>query len=151
MQLAKYTIGLLTDSDMTWFVETACVNMLTHEVGRSELVNIDHLYVLSDIVAISETAFIVKKDGIPVGAIAGILSPNLYNPKIMNLGELFWYVLPEHRQSRAGLMLLNAFKDKADEVADESTLSLLTKSKVNIKTLAKKEFQLAEFGFWRGK
>lgn len=151
MQLPKYTVEVLTDEDMDWFVNTACVSMLVHELKKPELVNIENLYTLASLGAIRETAFVAKKDGVAVGAIAGLLTPNIYNPDIKILGEMFWYVLPEHRNGRAGLMLLKAFTKCADEIADESALSLLSSSEVNHKTLARSGYHLMEYGFWRSK
>lgn len=145
--MPKYTVELLSDDDMQWFVETAAVNMLRDEVKAPQYVDVENLYMLASMGALGKTAFIAKRDGVPVGALGALLLPNLYNPKIMNLTEVFWYVLPEHRNTRAGLMLLNAFIDCADKLADESTLSLLSTSQVNNETLGRKGYQMAEIGF----
>jgi hypothetical protein len=71
----------------------------------------------------------------------------LFNPDIKTLAEIFWYVSPEHRQTRAGALLLLAFNKKAEEVADEATLSLLSSSEIKIESLEKRGFLLSEFAF----
>jgi len=149
----KYEVVPLSDSDMEWFVETAAVRMLKEEVNRPEYVDIENLYVLASTGAISGTAFVVKKEGNPVGAIGGILSPHLFNPKMRMLTEVFWYVLPEYRNTRAGLLLLDAYSKKAEEVSDEASFSLLKTSTVKKETLERKGFEFREYAFckeyWR--
>lgn len=143
----KYEVVPLTDEDMEWFVETAAVRMLEDEVGKPEYVNIPNLYMLASTAAITETAFVMKIDGVSVGAIGGILSPTLFNPDMTILTEVFWYVLPEYRNTRAGLMLFNKYSERAEEVADEASFSLLTTSTVKKETLERKGFKFCEYAF----
>jgi hypothetical protein len=140
-------VEVLTEADMQWFVETAAVNMLRDEVQREELIDVDTLYKLAQMGLETQTAFVAKVDGVCVGAIGGLLLPNIFNPRLSTLAEVFWYVLPEHRQSRAGLLLLNAFTARGVEVADETTLCLLGSSEIKMKTLEKRGFYLGEFAF----
>lgn len=146
-QLHKITVEALKEEDMVWFVETAAVNMLRYELKREELVNLDGLYDLAYLAMDTGTAFVAKSDGVCVGAIGGLLIPNLFNPKLTCLAEVFWYVLPEYRQSRAGLLLLKAFSDKGEASADETSLSLLGSSQLKVATLEKRGFMLSEFAF----
>ena len=141
----KFVVEELSATYLEWFVGTAAINMLTDELKRPELVNYNTIYELAIRGMMEGTAFIVRCDGEPVGALGSILTGNIYNPEYKVLAELFWYVLPEFRNTRAGLMLLNAFDKKAEEIADESTLSLLGSSKVN--SLEKRGFELVELGF----
>lgn len=143
----KLIVEQLTEKDLQWFVEVAAVNMLTDEVKRPELVNIPNLYALANKGLSDGTAFVVKKGEVCVGALGSILLPNLFNPQYQTLAEVFWYVLPEYRNTRAGVLLLNAFSDKAEEVSDEATLSLLGSSEINIRTLERRGFMLGEFAF----
>lgn len=140
-------VETLTEKDLEWFVEVAAVNMLIEEVKRPELVNIDNMYGLALKGIQDGTGFVVKSNEECVGALGALLLPNLFNPNITTLAEIFWYVLPEYRNTRAGALLLAAFSNKAEEVADEATLSLLGSSEVNIRTLEKRGFLLGEFAF----
>lgn len=143
----SYELGHLQAEDVHWFVEVAAISMLEDELKRPELVNREQLYYLTAQVMEAKTAFIVKKDGENIGAIAAVPVPNLFNPKLVTMAELFWYVLPEHRESRAGAMLLKAFDDCAAESADEATMSLLPTSIVNTRSLEKRGFMFGEVGF----
>ena len=145
----KWEVVPLEQEDMEWFVEVAAVKMLQDEVRKPEYVDVENLYVLASTGAITGTAFVVKKDGVNVGAIGGILTPNLFNPNMTLLTEVFWYVLPEYRNTRAGLLLLDVYSKKAEEVADEASFSLLSTSTVNKNTLEKKGYQFCEYSFRR--
>jgi len=80
----------------------------------------------------------------PVGFIAGVRSNHPLNPGISLLSELFWWVMPEMRRSRAGLMLLNEFTGIGKETADWVVLSLETKSLIRDEHLTKRGFKLYE-------
>lgn len=147
IQMSKYTVEVLSDKDVDWFVEVAAVGMLEDELKRPELVNRRHLYTLTQKVVEDGTAFIAKCDGVCVGALAAMLVPNMYNPNLKTFAELFWYVLPEYRATRAGALLFSAFESKGSECADEAVMSILNTSHVNVSTLNKRGFQLGEYAF----
>ncbi len=142
-----YIVQLAEIGDAYWIAETAAVRMLTEELKRPELVNIDNLHALTHKGLIDGTIWICKKNGNNIGALGAILVPNLFNPTIRTFAEIFWWVDPSERNGRAGLLLMNAFDKKASEIADESTMSLLSSSEVNIETMGRKGFMLGEFGF----
>lgn len=147
METQSLKVEILSDKDMEWFVEIAATRMLIEELKRPEYVDTENLYALASMGAMTETAFVVKQRDVPVGALGAIVVPNVYNPKLRNLVEMFWYVLPEYRKGRAGLMLLNAYNVKAAELGHETTLSLLPSSNINEKTLNKKGFRLVEYAY----
>lgn len=142
-----YRVGSLTHSDYIWSVEVAATRMLLEEVKRPELLHKENLYRLVDKMIVDDTALIAYKNDEPVGCIGALLVPNTYNPDIATLAELIWYVLPEHRKSRAGFMLLERYIQLAKEVSDEATLSLLVGSEVNFNSLAKRGFKQEELAF----
>ena len=147
IQLPKTIVEVLTEDYLPWFVEVAAVNMLEDEVGRPELVNLEALYHLARQGMETKTAFIAKNGYTPVGAIGGLLIPNIFNPRFTSLVEVFWYVLPQYRNTRAGLLLLNAFTEVGGDLADETTLCLLNDSELRIKTLEKRGYMMSEFAF----
>lgn len=145
MQSRKYTVDYLQIEDIPWFVEVASYHMLHDELKRPELYNREHLYNLAYKGCLDKTGLVAKVDGECVGGIAGLLVPNMFNPLMTTLAELVWYVLPEYRHTRVGAMLLKAFDGL--NVSDETTLSLLPTSEVNVKTMNKIGFNLEEYGF----
>ncbi len=76
--------------------------------GMASVIN-DHL------VFVAES----EKQGL-MGFIAGLVSAHIYNPDIRVLTELFWWVEPRHRKTRAAVLLMDEFiawgKDYADWV-----------------------------------
>lgn len=133
--------------DLEWFVEVAAVRMLTEELQRPELVNLERLYQLAAQGANAGTAWVARDFSGNVGALGSILTPNPFNPDIMTLAEVFWWVDPTFRDTRAGYLLLKAFDKKASEVADESTMSLLPSSAVSFRSLEKRGHKLSEVAF----
>lgn len=83
-------------------------------------------------------------EGKPVGFMAGYFNPHLFNPSITVLCELFWWVIPEYRQTRAGAMLMNAFIDFGKKNAQWISFSLNRFTEVNERSLVKRGFHLHE-------
>jgi len=94
-----------------------------------------------------QIAFVAEKDEELLGFIAGLVTPHLFNPNIIWLTEMFWWVPEEHRHSRAGLLLLNEFVDWGKENANWITLGLENSSPIKTESLAKRGFKLHERAF----
>lgn len=143
----KYKVVPLSGAYMDWFVNTAAVRMLEEEVKRPRLVDRTQIEKLATQGMYDGTAFVGLVDDEPVGAIGGLLLPHTLKPSILVLYEVFWYVLPSHRQSKMGLMLLASFVKKGECCADEITMSLLPGSPLANQALVKRGFSLAEQAF----
>lgn len=144
MSITVQPLGL---DDIEWFVEVAAVRMLQEELKRPELVNLDQLYTLAGKGMQDGTAWVAKGFNGNVGALGSILTPNPFNPVFTTLAEIFWWVDPSYRESRAGYLLFKEFDARASVIANEATMSLLPSSVVSIKSLEKRKFMLGEFGF----
>lgn len=134
----------LSLDNIQWVVETAAVRMLKEELERPELVNIDSLWRLMSVMLRDGTCWVVEDDGECVGVLGSVLTPSMFNHNYMTLAEVFWYVLPEFRQTRAGVLLLNAVEKKAEEVADELIFSLLPASPLKDCSLEKRGYKMVE-------
>jgi hypothetical protein len=75
-----------------------------------------------------------------LGFLAGYYVPHPFNPQIITLVEMFWWVASEHRCSRAGLMLLDDYVAWGKRHANWITFALQSNSPVNPKTLLKRGF-----------
>jgi len=137
----------LQPSDILWYVEEAAVSMLTNELKRPELINKENLYRLAFMGIEQGTAFVCKDNGVPIGALGALIIPNIYNPEVYTLAEMFWYVPDKYRNSRAGLLLLNALLDEAELLGVDCSLSTLPSSNVKESFLKKKGFNLEEFSY----
>lgn len=95
-----------------------------------------------------QVVFIAEKQGVgSIGFIAGILFNHPFNPDIRVLSETFWWVQEEHRNSRAGLMLLNEFTEFGKETADWVTTAIEEKSPINDRVLLKRGYKATEKNF----
>lgn len=82
-----------------------------------------------------------------LGFIGGIVTPHFMNPDIQVLTETFWWVSPEHRRTRAGLMLLEAFVGYGKANAQWTQMTLEHESPVADRCLTKRGFQLKEHSY----
>jgi hypothetical protein len=92
--------------------------------------------------------FVARQDGTPIGFIAGMLVGHPMNPTITVLSELLWWVAPDHRGSRAGALLLDAYTNYGKSHAQWVTCSLEAHTKVNPKSLEKRGYRLNEYSFF---
>lgn len=145
-----YSIKIAELADIKWICEVAATKMLVEELNKPQYVDLDRIKELVFAGIGSKSMWIVLKNGLPVGALGALPVPNIFNPRLACLTEIFWWVDKEHRNGKAGLLLLNAFSDEADKY-DEATMSLLTTSRVVEQSLVKRGFSLREYGFHKEK
>lgn len=90
---------------------------------------------------------VAEDNGVLMGVIGGQYLPHPLNPAIMVLMEIAWWVGKEHRKSRAGLALLEAFT--SIRKTDITMMSLLPTTMLTEKHLLRRGFQRAEIGYAR--
>lgn len=88
--------------------------------------------------------YVATKGSTVIGFVCGLLAPHFLNDDIITLTELLWWVNPEHRGSRAGAMLFNAFMGAGQRYAHWITMTLEVNSPVKPATLLKRGFRLQE-------
>ena len=99
-----------------------------------------------------ETQFVaVACDGAqPIGLIAGCVGPHALNPDLTIATELAWWVIPPARNTRAGLLLLDAFDTWATESnAHLVNMTLEVGSPVSDRCLTRRGYALAERQYLR--
>jgi RimJ/RimL family protein N-acetyltransferase len=130
------------------------INWLVRELGRFDqffggkrpLLE-DEDYARGVLIQMIEKHFMLiaeREDAGPIGFIGGIVTPHLFNPNIRVLGELFWWVQPEYRGTRAGLMLLNEFTAWGKANVDWLTIALEDHSPVSDRSILKRGFKPKE-------
>lgn len=146
----SYKVKFAQPSDIVWMVEVAGVKMLEEEVKRPDFVNRKALYDLADKGIDNETALICWKDGEPVGLLGWLVGPNPFNPDLFIAAEILWYILPEHRGTRAGYLLMKEFSEWLDKYEILGTMSLLSTSEVSPRSLERFGFKQTEYQFMKG-
>lgn len=89
------------------------------------------------------------ESGQSVGFIAGAYGTHPYNPDLRICSELWWWVVPESRGTRAGVLLLRELEHWADGLNAPLCLTVETDSPVSDRFLAKHGFVPAERQFIR--
>lgn len=112
----------------------------TYEYGAQKLTELMDNHVV--LVAYSDIS-----DQPCVGFIVGLLTSHFFNPEIMTLTELIWWVEPDWRNTRAALMLFLEFVDIGKRHANWISMSLEEKSPVSPHALEKRGFKLYEHSF----
>lgn len=139
-----YKVKLATLQDVDWIVKDAGYRMLHEEVKKPELYNVETIRGLV-IKGISEhTVLIAYRNDKRIGVLGAVLVPHYLNHNQFTLAEIMWWVEPEYRNGRAGLLLLKAFSEMAKRRASKAILSLLGTSPVSDETLARYGFKLTE-------
>jgi len=83
----------------------------------------------------------------PVGLLMSVRNPNMWNPKIIELKELVWYVVAEHRNSTLGGRLFAEFCQQAEQLKQQGlidvyfTTHMTTTAPIN---LERRGFRLTE-------
>lgn len=139
-----YKLRLAELHDIDWIVKEAGRRMVYEELKKPDLYDPHTLQELALRCIREQTALVVTKAGKCVGVIGGVLVPHYLNKNQMTLAEIMWYVLPQYRTGRAGMMLLKGFKEMAEQRATKATLSLLGSSQISDKTLERFGFKLME-------
>lgn len=137
-------IRLATIKDIPWLLGelrkfSEFIGTSRHVFGEESHVEIILTGLINDHVTL-----LSEKDGTPSGFIIGILGPHPFNPSIRLLSEQAWWVTPEYRGSRAGLMLLDAFLEQGRKFADWVTISTEAHSSISENHLAKRGLKLQE-------
>lgn len=89
-------------------------------------------------------AYVAERNGAPLGFIAGYRTPHPFNPLIKVLTEVFWWVTPENRGGRAGLLLLKEFEKFGYKFCDWIVFTLEHHSPVRNTTLLKRGYKFKE-------
>ncbi len=95
----------------------------------------------------AHVVFVAEVNNCPAGFIAGWYGAHPFNQKVRTLTEVLWWVVPEHRGSRAGLMLLERFEQCGRHIADWTILTLEHDSKMREAHLTKRGFRQTERAF----
>lgn len=131
-------------SDIPWLIGQLRTFAASHPLGPRLMGSDAHAEALLAHLLATQFVAIADAEGTPVGLIAGALAPHPFNGDLLIATELFWWVTPPHRGTRAGLMLLDAYDAWATEHADVKGMTLEAGSPVNPRVLEKRGYRLAE-------
>jgi RimJ/RimL family protein N-acetyltransferase len=148
-QSSTVAVRRATPSDIDWIVSELREFASVYQTKKSLFPDPEHAMQVIHSLITGHVVFVAERAGQLMGFIGGMLTPHFLNPAIKTLVELFWWVAKEHRQTRAGLLLLNAFTEFGQENADWTTMCLERSSPVNEKTLTKRGYVHQDRSFLR--
>ncbi len=85
---------------------------------------------LTNIIMGAGVIWIGSRDEQPVGMLIAVRNPNLWNPELLYLQEVAWWVEPSARNTMIGARLLYAYRDYAIEAVDKNEIVGYTLSKM---------------------
>jgi N-acetylglutamate synthase-like GNAT family acetyltransferase len=91
--------------------------------------------------------YVAETEGTIIGLIAGMLVPHIFNQDLLTLTQIFWWVKPEYRHGKTGLMLLNAFNEHGERDADWIICVTHKDTPINDRSFIKRGFHLKEKNF----
>ena len=88
--------------------------------------------------------FLALRNEAPVGFLVGSLIPHYFNPALIVLSQVLWWVNPEARMSRAPAALLDAYQALGRERAHWIQFSRQEHTPIRDASLARRGFRLVE-------
>lgn len=136
-------------SDIPWIIEE--LNQFSKSLPlKKSLISDDVEYLKVGLTKIIEEhlMLISYNENSRTGLIAGLITPHFFNPKLLTLCELFWWVNPAFRNGRSGLKLLDAFT-KCSKHVDMIDMAIETESPISDKCLLKRGYKKTETHYIR--
>lgn len=106
--------------------------------------NAEHIKnILYHIVSGSGVIYVAEKDYEIVGAIIGVKNISVWDPSIITMNEMAFWVEPEHRGSTAGYKLIKRYVEHCENLKERGILEAFTISKMTNSP----ELKYDRFGF----
>lgn len=138
--MPNLTIRSATPLDCDWIISQ--LKIFSEELGTVKKLFGDEDYVRARVIDVltNHAFFVAEKDGSLVGFICGFLVPHYFNPQIITLTELIWWVIPSERGTEAGKGLMEKFIEFGKEKSHWIAFGLNEKTPV-------KDERLFDLGF----
>ena len=85
---------------------------------------------LTEILVGRGVIFVADYEGLTVGMLIAMRNHNLWDPEIMAINELAYWVEPEHRNTSAGYKLLSKYRNWCEQAKMLGTIDYYTISKM---------------------
>ena len=91
---------------------------------------------------INGRGFVLIEEG--KGMLAAVITKNFWNPSVVEVKELAWWVHPDHRNGMVGGRLFIGFTKKAKQLIAEGRAHIMTASLINEVNIEKQGFRRIE-------
>lgn len=98
---------------------------------------------ISGIIAGNGHIFLAEKNDQIIGILMAAKFPNIWNPKVMQMSEIAYWVNPENRGSTAGYRLIETYIRRCEKLKAEGEIGFFTISKM----VNSPDLKLGKLGF----
>lgn len=116
-----------TKFDLPYYLKTVHEIHEKGDIGLFDVkLNDEYLNKLfATVLAGAGTAFVAESDN-TIGIILGLISPNIWAEESLLMNQLLLYVDEDYRNTRAGYLLLQNYKDKCIELKEQGRIHYYT-------------------------
>lgn len=104
------------ENDIPFMLEEGIKFLKLHPANLDKNYDSEHLIDLSYNFINNHVVLIAEENEVSLGLIAGLISPNPFNPNYIGLQEFMWWVKEDYRNSSAAIKLYRAFENRAKEL-----------------------------------
>ena len=115
----------------------AMVDMMRNYSKHSPIESLQHNHnplwvtkLFTEIVYGGGYSWIAYRDNRPAGMLVAIKNTNIWNPDIKTVNELCWWVEPQFRNTFVGYRLLEAYRNRCEELLSTGEISYWTISRM---------------------
>ncbi|MCK5019000.1 MAG: GNAT family N-acetyltransferase [Candidatus Peribacteraceae bacterium] len=136
-----------TSKDIPWMLDEG-KKFLSLMSETKNYYNRDHLSGVLNFILKEGIMYVTEDEGKLVGAIGGMIVPNVFNGDIKDLGELFWWVPEDYRNTRSGYLLMREFTKYGENAGvDNVVFSSMEFSPINEDAMTKRGFKKKETAY----
>jgi ribosomal protein S18 acetylase RimI-like enzyme len=146
--MSNWVVRKARHDDLNWLLEQT--ELFQNSIDAPVPFNKDYMTILIGEFIDNHYALIVTNDGVPYGFAAAMCHPHMFNPDFKIFTEVAWWVSEQHRNTRAGLILLDALEKVAEkEGADVIALSSEHNSPLALRAFTKRGYKALELKEYR--
>lgn len=145
--MSKVTVRPAEGEDIPWLLDQLRAFDEFVQAGYNLFPDLETARAKVDELVSTQPFFVSESDGELTGFICGYINYHFLNPALLVLTELFWWVIPEHRGTRAGALLYDAFMDVGMKEAHWIIMTLESNSPVKAETLTRRGFRHQETSY----
>lgn len=119
-----YIIRDMRYDDLDWVINTVAPYTIENDLKRPELYHPEQLEQLFNHTLVNGLSYVCEQHGNPVGIVAGLLHGHVFNPDIKMATALFWFVDPDHRNTRAAYLLLQKYNNEVERQGRENVFAI---------------------------
>ncbi len=128
--MSNWRVRRGSEEDLDWLMEQS--EAFTRFIGNAVPFHPERAALLLRSWLADHYVVIAEQDGERAGMLVAMATSHTFNPDVRVLSEIMWWVVEAKRNTRAGLLLLNAL----DKIAEAEKVDLVTMSTESVSPLS---------------